>query len=125
MFKLLSPPCIITLCCWVLHVSNDSFYVDVDYNETVTGLKEAIVKKKPVAFANTDADELTLWKVSGLSPVPQIYTHKFLARCLSGALNSLPSLSANNSSPTKILYWEQIACLTFSHHLNPLKGLST
>jgi len=97
-------------------VSKDSFQVDVDDNETVTSLKEAIVKKKPVTFANIEADELTLWQVSGFSPLSQIYTYKFLARCLSGAPNSSPTLLANNSSPTKMLCWERIACRAFSHH---------
>jgi len=61
-------------------VSKDSFQVDVDDNETVSSLKEAIVKKKPVTFANIEADELTLWQVSGFSPLSQIYTHEFLAK---------------------------------------------
>jgi len=92
----------------------------------LTSLKEAIVKKKPVTFANIEADELTLWQVSGFSPLSQMCTHEFLARYLSGAPNSSPTLFANNSSPTKMLYLDRIACRVFSHHPRGLlKGSST
>ena len=51
--------------CWILGVSDHPFPVDIEDTRTVGHLKEAIVKKKPTAFANIDPDQLTLWKVCG------------------------------------------------------------
>jgi hypothetical protein len=39
----------------------------------------AIVKKKPITFANVEADQLILWKVGSFSPFPMIYAHNFPA----------------------------------------------
>jgi hypothetical protein len=61
------PPRSLTLFCWILGVSNHPFSVDIEDTRTVDHLKEAIVKKKPTAFANVDPDQLTLWKVRGFS----------------------------------------------------------
>ena len=117
----------ITLCCWVLRESKDSFEVDIDDSKSVSCLKEAIVKKKPYTFANIEADKLTLWQVSSFLHfhIFVYYTHGFLARCLSGAPSSSPTISANNTSLKKILYWDQIACRAFSPHPDLLKGSST
>jgi hypothetical protein len=41
-----------------------SFSVDIEDNLTVSHLKDAIVKKKPVSLANVEADELDLSDVS-------------------------------------------------------------
>jgi hypothetical protein len=61
------PPRPLTLFCWILGVSDHPFPVDIEDSRTVGHLKEAIVKKKPTAFANVDPDQLTLWKVRGFS----------------------------------------------------------
>jgi hypothetical protein len=61
------PPRSLTLFCWILGVSDHPFPVDIEDTRTVGHLKEAIVKKKPTAFANVDPDQLTLWKVRGFS----------------------------------------------------------
>jgi len=55
----------IALFYWILNVSSAASLVDIDDNRTVGHLKKGIVKDKPGALANVDADELTLWKVSG------------------------------------------------------------
>jgi hypothetical protein len=57
----------LTLFCWILGVSDHPFPVDIEDIRTVGHLKEAIVKKKPIVFANVDPDQLTLWKVCGFS----------------------------------------------------------
>jgi Crinkler effector protein N-terminal domain len=54
----------IKLFCWILGVSNNAFSVKIEDNETVSDLKKAIVTEKPVTFADIDADQLELWKVS-------------------------------------------------------------
>jgi hypothetical protein len=56
----------ITLFCWILDVSDRPFPVDIDDSTTVAHLKEAILKKKSTTFADIEADQLTLWKVSGV-----------------------------------------------------------
>ena len=53
----------ITFFCWILNKSEQSFSVDIDDDRTVDHLKKAIVKEKPMAFADVGADELKLWKV--------------------------------------------------------------
>ena len=58
------PPRVLKLFCWILDVSDSSFSVSIDETQTVDDLKEAILKKKSATFANIDADQLTLWKVS-------------------------------------------------------------
>jgi hypothetical protein len=60
-------PTTITLFCWILNVSDSPFPVDMEDSKTVGHLKNMIVKKKPVTFANVEADQLKLWKVSGFS----------------------------------------------------------
>jgi hypothetical protein len=60
-----NPSCSLTLFCWILGVSDHPFPVDIEDSRTVGHLKEAIVKKKPAAFANVDPDQLTLWQVHG------------------------------------------------------------
>jgi len=62
-------PRTITLFCWVLDVSSSAFSVDIEHSITVGHLKDAILEKKSVTFANLDADQLKLWKVSGFSPL--------------------------------------------------------
>jgi hypothetical protein len=57
----------IKLFCWILDVSNHPFPVDIDDSITVADLKKAIVKEKSSTFANIEADQLTLWKVSSSS----------------------------------------------------------
>jgi Crinkler effector protein N-terminal domain len=59
-----SPIPTIALFCWILGVSNDPFPVDIEDYRTVGHLKDAIVKENPNTFANIDAYELALWKVS-------------------------------------------------------------
>jgi hypothetical protein len=63
------PPTTITLFCWILGVSDSPFSIDIEDSKTVDHLKKAIVKEKPVTFANVEADQLKLWKVSGFSPL--------------------------------------------------------
>ena len=46
------------LFCWILDVSNWPFSISIEDTRTVGHLKEI-----PVAFANVDPFELTLWKV--------------------------------------------------------------
>ena len=65
----LSQPHKITLFCWILDISDRSFPIDIEDNLTVGHLKDAIVKKTPVAFEGVDAYELDLWDVSGFPPV--------------------------------------------------------
>jgi hypothetical protein len=57
------PPRVLKLFCWILDVSDRSFFVSIEDGQTVAELKEEIVKKKPNAFANVDPDQLDLWKV--------------------------------------------------------------
>jgi hypothetical protein len=64
-----NPPRIITLFCWIFDVSDRPFPVDIDDSTTVAHLKEAIVKKKSATFVHIEADQLTLWKVCGFSPL--------------------------------------------------------
>jgi hypothetical protein len=64
-----SPTRTITLFCWILDESDSPFSIDIEDSKTVDHLKDAIVKKKPVTFANVEADQLKLWKVSDLSPL--------------------------------------------------------
>jgi hypothetical protein len=59
-----NPPCTITLFCWILSVSDRPFSVSIEEAQTADDLKEAIVKK-PSMLVNIEADQLTLWKVSG------------------------------------------------------------
>jgi hypothetical protein len=66
----------ITLFCWILDVSVTAFPVDIEHSITVGHLKDAILKKKSPMFANVDTDQLTLWKVSGFSPLLQNYALK-------------------------------------------------
>ena len=54
----------IPLFCWILDVSYSPFPVDIDDSRTVGHLKKAIVKEKSATFANIEADQLRLWKVS-------------------------------------------------------------
>jgi hypothetical protein len=56
-------PRTISLLCWILGVSHDSFEVNIDDNLRVINLKEAILKKKPVD--NVYIDQIKLWRVSG------------------------------------------------------------
>jgi hypothetical protein len=60
-----NPQRTITLFCWILDVSDRPFSVSIEEARTVDDLKEAIVQKKSATFANIEADQLTLWKVSG------------------------------------------------------------
>jgi hypothetical protein len=57
-------PRTIPLFCWILDVSDRSFSVSIEEARTVDNLKKAIVKEKSATFANIEADQLTLWKVS-------------------------------------------------------------
>ena len=57
----------IKLFCWILDVSESSFSISIDETQTVDDLKDAILKKKSTMFANIEADQLTLWKVSSSS----------------------------------------------------------
>jgi hypothetical protein len=57
----------LTLFCWILDMSDRAFPVDTKDSRTVGHLKEAIVKKKPMVFANVDPNQLTLWKVCDFS----------------------------------------------------------
>jgi hypothetical protein len=54
----------IPLFCWILDVSDRSFSVSIEETRTVDNLKEQILAKKSATFANIEADQLTLWKVS-------------------------------------------------------------
>jgi len=54
----------IPLFCWILDVSHSPFPVDIDDSRTVGHLKEEILTKKSATFANIEADQLILWKVS-------------------------------------------------------------
>jgi hypothetical protein len=58
-------PCTIPLFCWILNVSDQSFSVSIEETRTVDNLKEEILAKKSTMFANIEANQLTLWKVSG------------------------------------------------------------
>ncbi|KAF9321339.1 hypothetical protein BG003_002520 [Podila horticola] len=40
------------------------FPVEIEPTKTIGGLKKAIKDEKDIAFADVDADELTLWRVS-------------------------------------------------------------
>ena len=45
-----------------------AFPVEIANTKNVGALRDAIKeKKKPIAFANVDPDQLTLWKVCGFS----------------------------------------------------------
>jgi hypothetical protein len=57
-------PRTIPLFCWILNVSDRSFSVSIEETRTVDNLKKLIVKEKSTTFANIEADQLTLWKVS-------------------------------------------------------------
>jgi hypothetical protein len=48
-----------SIICWV-HGEKSSFYVDIDPEETITHLKEAVVGKKPNRFRGIDPDELEI-----------------------------------------------------------------
>ena len=50
---------------WILDESRAAFSIDIDDNQTVYDLKEAILKKKPVALANDDADQLKPHSLEG------------------------------------------------------------
>jgi hypothetical protein len=52
----------IRLFCYILGVSVDPFSVQIQDDDTVDDLKLAIVKAKPIAFAQVDFDQLTVWK---------------------------------------------------------------
>jgi uncharacterized protein YfeS len=54
---------LLTLFCLVDGESSP-FSVDVERTKTVDKLKEAIKDKKAIAFADVDAEMLTLWRVS-------------------------------------------------------------
>ena len=56
--------CTIPLFCWILNLSHSPFPVDIDDSRTVGHLKEEILAKKSNMFANIEADQLKLWKVS-------------------------------------------------------------
>ena len=57
-------PHTIPLFCWILDVSDRPFSVSIEEARTVDNLKEEILAKKSATFANIEADQLTLWKVS-------------------------------------------------------------
>jgi Crinkler effector protein N-terminal domain len=57
-------PGTIPLFCWILDVSDRSFSVSIEETRTVDNLKEEILTKKSATFANIEADQLRLWKVS-------------------------------------------------------------
>jgi hypothetical protein len=54
----------IPLFCWILDVSDCSFSVSIEETRTVDNLKEEILAKKSATFANIEANQHTLWKVS-------------------------------------------------------------
>jgi len=61
----MATPLKIRLNCWVLgEDSTRIFPVEIDRNENVGGLKEAIKEKKKPAFDHITADSLGVWKVS-------------------------------------------------------------
>jgi hypothetical protein len=62
-----SPPHTITLFCWILDASDRPFSVSIEEARTVDDLKKAVIKEKSSTFANIEADQLTLWKVSSTS----------------------------------------------------------
>ena len=65
-------PRTIPLFCWILDVSDRPFSVSIEEARTVDNLKEEILAKKSATFANIEADQLTLWKVSstfGFGPI--------------------------------------------------------
>ena len=95
----------ITLFGWVLDVSNSAFLVHIEHSMTVSHLKEAIKKKKPVTFANVDADQLKLWKVSGFSPLLQDYALKSPTRSPSRSRVISRTKWPNTSFSTKICCW--------------------
>ena len=49
---------------WVLDVFDNSFSIVIKDTQTVEDLKNEIVTKNPNTFANVDALQLRLWKVS-------------------------------------------------------------
>jgi hypothetical protein len=59
----LTTPRTLPLFCWILDVSQNVFLVEIDDNKTLGHLKEAVVKKNPVTFANLEVDQLELRKV--------------------------------------------------------------
>jgi len=52
------------LFCWIIDKSEDPFAVDIANSDTVSDLKDEIMKKKCHALAGLDADQLTVGKVS-------------------------------------------------------------
>jgi hypothetical protein len=71
-----SPPDFIsiTLFCWVLGLSNRAFSIDIKNTQTVDHLKDAIVKKKSIAFEHVDADQLDLWMVRSIDVMSVLST---------------------------------------------------
>jgi hypothetical protein len=77
-----NPSRTITLFCWILDVSARPFPVDTEDSTTVAHLKKAIVKEKSTTFANIEADQLVLWKVS-VSSSSKPFNSLFLKRAIS------------------------------------------
>ncbi len=98
--------------------SDSSFPVDIDDNLTVGHLKDAIVKKKPLAFQDVDPDELDLWKVSGFTPT---YADNFPTRHPFRLTGNSRTRLAINSFLKVMCYWRQPDCRNFFHHLVPLR----
>ncbi|KAF9917553.1 hypothetical protein BGZ65_012839, partial [Modicella reniformis] len=77
----------------VVDGKSTSFPVDIPADGTVGHLKDRIKEKKPNDFADIDADELTLWKVS----LPNTATADTLT------LGSLPDGSTKNKLDARFL----------------------
>lgn len=55
----------ITLSCLIQGTTLDNYFkVTIDKNNDISDLKEVIRKKRKYTFANVDANDLKLWKVS-------------------------------------------------------------
>jgi hypothetical protein len=65
----------------ILNESDSLFLVDIKDSKTVGHLKKTIMKEKPVTFANVDADQLKLWKVSGFSPLTELCLQESQLSC--------------------------------------------
>ena len=104
-------------------MSKASFPVDIEDILTVGDLKEAIVKKKQVAFANVDPDDLDLWQVSSL-PLFPAYAYNFARYPSRSTGNSKMMLAAENFS-IKIRYSKDSGCRKSFRHPVLLRRLST
>ena len=114
----------LTLFCWILNESDRPFRIDIEDDVTVSHLKHAIVKRKPLLLQDVDPDDLDLWKVSGF-PSFSTYADNLPARHPFRLTGNSRTMLEINSFLKMTRYWRETSWRRFIHHLVPLRRCFT